>query len=74
MQRKVYTLKRRDRSVCTQRQPESAALKAAIRTSDPKGGGQPAIFCVNDQFSMFGALYKRSSLVDFMCAEVTLCA
>ena len=39
--RKVYAVRRHDGSLCTQKQPETAALKAAIRKSDPKGG-QPA--------------------------------
>ena len=43
--RKVYAVRRHDRSLCTQKQPETAALralKAATRESDPKGG-QPAL-------------------------------
>ena len=36
--RKVYAVRRHNRSLCAQKQPETAALKAAIRKSDPKGG------------------------------------
>ena len=39
--RKVYAIRRYNGSLCTQKQPETAALTAAIRKSDPKGG-QPA--------------------------------
>ena len=35
---KVCVVRRHDGSLCTQKQPETAALKAAIKTSDPMGG------------------------------------
>ena len=38
---KVYAVRRHNGSLCTQKQPETAALralKAATRKSDPKGG------------------------------------
>ena len=44
--RKVYAVRRHGGSLCTQKQPETAALralKAATRKHDPKGG-QPALF------------------------------
>ena len=36
--RKAYAVERHDGSLCTQKQPETAALKAAIKKSDPVGG------------------------------------
>ena len=36
--RKVYAVRRPDRSLCTQKQLETAALKTATRTRDHKGG------------------------------------
>ena len=36
--RKVYVVRRHDGSLCTQKQPETAALRAAIKKSDPMGG------------------------------------
>ena len=35
---KVYAVRHHDRSLCTQKQPRTAALKAAFRKSDPMGG------------------------------------
>ena len=59
--RKVYAVRRHDGSLCTQKQPETAAcrvLKAATRRrkskSDPKGG-QPVVFCVYDQFFVWSS-------------------
>ena len=43
---KVYTVRRHNGSLCTQKQPETAALRAlqaATRKHDPKGG-QPGLF------------------------------
>ena len=37
-ERKVYAVRRHFGSLCTQKQPKTAALKAAIRTSDLVGG------------------------------------
>ena len=36
--RKVYAVRQRDGSLCTQKQPETAALEAAIKKRDPMGG------------------------------------
>ena len=60
-ERKVYAIRRYNGSFCTQKQPETAAfraLKAATRKGkqkDPKGG-QPAVFCVYDQFYFWSSL------------------
>ena len=36
--RKVYAVRRHHGSLCTRKQPETAALRAAINKSDPMGG------------------------------------
>ena len=41
--RKLFAARRHGRSLCIQKQPETAALKAAIRKSDPMGD-QPAAY------------------------------
>ena len=46
--RKIYAVRRHDRSLCTQKQPEAAALKAAMKKSDPVGGQS-----VNDYRCMY---------------------
>ena len=73
--RKVYAVRRHNGSFCTQKQPETAAfraLKAATRKrkSDPKGG-QPAVFCVYDQFYVWSSL-KTLLVLLRLCAQVTL--
>ena len=46
--RQIYAVRRHDGSLCTQKQPETAALKTAIKQSDLMGGQS-----VNDNKHMY---------------------